>query len=442
VTSSVGGSVTLTHGGNSSTTFSGIIQNGSGAVALTKAGTGSLSLTGANTYTGITTVSAGTLSIGSGSTTGSISNSSNVTNNGTLTFNRSNTYTYSGIISGTGAVTKSGAGTLTLSGTNTYTGATSISEGTLRLGAANAVPNTSNVILGGGTLSTGATTGFNETAGTLLLSVDATIALGTGLHSLNFANSSLESWDGAATLTITGWTGTAGASGTAGKIFAGTGGTGLTPAQLAQINFDGYPDGATLLSTGEVVPFSPSILPVNITWVSATKVQGNVKVSWNSATEAGLKYYEVEHSNNGREFVKLGRVTARNVNGASYDFIHQQPGTGNHYYRLRSEDADGKNTTSQIVKISLGEIKPGIVIYPNVVNTSNRITLQLNALNSGKYQIKLTDMAGRVLMAQLLEHNGNASAQTITLPASLSAGKYLLHIIGNEKSFTESLMKF
>jgi hypothetical protein len=129
------------------------------------------------------------------------------------------------------------------------------------------------------------------------------------------------------------------------------------------------------------------------------------------------------------------------VNGADYAFLHQQPGNGNHYYRLRSEDADGKNTISQIVKVSLGELKPGIVIYPNVINASNRITLQLNGLNSGKYQIKLTDMAGRVLMAHLVEHNGNASAQTITLPATLSAGKYLLHIAGNENSFTESLMK-
>jgi hypothetical protein len=248
-------------------------------------------------------------------------------------------------------------------------------------------------------------------------------------------------WPQAGTVNMTcNWWGNASGLGGAGSsTITGPGPTALITIPGLNSGTDTQP-ATTGFQTNEVCP--PVILPVNITMVSATVVQGNVKVSWNSATEAGLKYYEVEHSNNGREFVKLGRVTARNVNGASYDFIHQQPGTGNHYYRLRSEDADGKNTTSQIVKISLGEIKPGIVIYPNVVNTSNRITLQLNALNSGKYQIKLTDMAGRVLMAQLLEHHGNASAQTITLPASLSAGKYLLHIIGNEKSFTESLMKF
>ena len=62
VTSGAAGAVILTVGGNnSSTAFSGIAQNGSGTVALTKTGTGTLTLSGANTYSGTTTVTAGTL---------------------------------------------------------------------------------------------------------------------------------------------------------------------------------------------------------------------------------------------------------------------------------------------------------------------------------------------------------------------------------------------
>ena len=62
VTSSVAGAVTLIVGNtNDSATFSGVIQNGSGTVALTMAGTGAQTLSGASTYTGTTTVNAGTL---------------------------------------------------------------------------------------------------------------------------------------------------------------------------------------------------------------------------------------------------------------------------------------------------------------------------------------------------------------------------------------------
>ena len=68
VTSSAAGAVTLTVGAtNDSGTFSGVIQNGSGVVALTKAGTGTETLSGANTYTGGTNINAGSLTISNGS---------------------------------------------------------------------------------------------------------------------------------------------------------------------------------------------------------------------------------------------------------------------------------------------------------------------------------------------------------------------------------------
>jgi fibronectin-binding autotransporter adhesin len=135
ITSGAAGTCSIVHSGSATTTFSGVIQNGSGTVGLTKQSTGILTLTGANTNTGTITLSGGTLSVGAGSTSGSIV--ANVTNTAaaTLRFDRSDAYTYSGVISGTIAVTKLGAGTLTFDGNNTSTGITTISAGTLSLGA-------------------------------------------------------------------------------------------------------------------------------------------------------------------------------------------------------------------------------------------------------------------------------------------------------------------
>jgi autotransporter-associated beta strand protein len=121
---------TLTVGGT-------IANDATAGRSLTKAGAGRLTVNGTNTYTGATTVNAGTLQIGNGGTTGSLSASSPITNNATLAFNRSNTITqgtnFASVIAGTGAVTKLGSGTLILNGTNTYAGATTISAGTLEV---------------------------------------------------------------------------------------------------------------------------------------------------------------------------------------------------------------------------------------------------------------------------------------------------------------------
>ncbi len=127
-------------GGSSNNKWS-LAKNGSGTLTLSAANTysgatainaGTLILTGTNTYTGGTTISAGTLQIGNGGASGTIVGS--VTDNGTFAVNRSDTYTFGGVISGGGAFQQLGTGTTILTGANSYTGGTTISAGILQIG--------------------------------------------------------------------------------------------------------------------------------------------------------------------------------------------------------------------------------------------------------------------------------------------------------------------
>ncbi|EDP9352958.1 autotransporter outer membrane beta-barrel domain-containing protein, partial [Salmonella enterica subsp. enterica serovar Havana] len=100
-------------------------NNIGGTGSVVKSGDKTLTLSGANSYTGGTTISGGTLvatnveALGSG----------DVTDNATLELNTGGTF--DNVISGSGQVVKSGDETLTLSGANSYTGGTTISGGTL-----------------------------------------------------------------------------------------------------------------------------------------------------------------------------------------------------------------------------------------------------------------------------------------------------------------------
>lgn len=159
------------------------------------------------------------------------------------------------IATGAGTLTKNGSGTLTLEAANTFTGVTTVSAGRLEYGVANAIA-TGRVVLSGGTYSTGSATGFTDAVGTLTLTDNAGIALGTGSHTLTFANSSGVTWTANMLLAVTGWTGTLGSSGTSGRLFFGNTSSGLTASQLAQVMFliNGSYYSSKMLSTGEVVP--------------------------------------------------------------------------------------------------------------------------------------------------------------------------------------------
>ncbi|EAQ5858063.1 autotransporter outer membrane beta-barrel domain-containing protein [Salmonella enterica] len=97
----------------------------SGSGQVVKSGDETLTLSGANSYTGGTTISGGTLVASNVEALGS----GDITDNATLELNTGGTF--DNAISGSGQVVKSGDETLTLSGTNTYTGGTTISGGTL-----------------------------------------------------------------------------------------------------------------------------------------------------------------------------------------------------------------------------------------------------------------------------------------------------------------------
>lgn len=191
------GSRTLTLGTANSTTFGGVIADGSSGGALIKQGSGSLELTGANTYTGGATINGGTLRLtGAGSIAASKGLTVNTgtfdiagTNNGASISSLDGHGTvnlgaqtlrltgaqgqFDGVIAGTGAVALVG-GAQTLSGNNTYSGGTLVYGGTLSIGSdANLGDAAGALTLNGGTLRS--TVAFATARGVTLQSLGGTL---------------------------------------------------------------------------------------------------------------------------------------------------------------------------------------------------------------------------------------------------------------------------
>jgi autotransporter-associated beta strand protein len=173
----------------------GTVVDGSAAGSLIKTGPGTLTLAGADSYTGTTTVSAGTLSLGNGTTAGGGAiGAGAIVNNAALVLNRpaGDDYTLANTITGTGTLTQSGGDNVTLTAANTFTGNTVVAGGTLTLGNPLALQNsTLNYNNQGGTLGfgtqTAATVGGLTGSQALALPTGLTLTIGTNNAALTYA---------------------------------------------------------------------------------------------------------------------------------------------------------------------------------------------------------------------------------------------------------------
>ena len=212
---------TLIFNRSDSLTIAGAI-GGNGSLVIQGTG-GTLVLSAVNTYTGATTISAGTLQIDGPGQLGSGTYASSITNNGTLHYSGASSQTLSGNISGTGALTHSANSTLTLSGSNSFSGNTTItsgtlhaatanslsataniiinSEGSLLVSTSNAIGNFSNIELAGGTMAFSGN--VTDTLGALTLSANSAIDLGTGSVVVYFSDLVMNGYG----LDIYNWTG-------------------------------------------------------------------------------------------------------------------------------------------------------------------------------------------------------------------------------------------
>ncbi|VVD63744.1 glycine-rich autotransporter protein [Pandoraea communis] len=166
------GGNTLTFGNGTNQSLAASIA---GAGSIVKTGSGTQTLTGQNTFTGAIDVANGTVALAAGGTLSGANNVSlvagttlNITQASapvviaglsgaagatvvlgpqSLTFGGAASSTFNGVISGTGGITKQGTATVTLGGNNTFSGTTSVTAGTLALGASGQVTSSAGLAL-------------------------------------------------------------------------------------------------------------------------------------------------------------------------------------------------------------------------------------------------------------------------------------------------------
>ncbi len=275
-------------GPNANATFTG--QNNSsinlnGKISLSNEGTltvenGNTSLGASATLNGGTAANKGTLVLNDSNLT--LSNATSIANAPNITFNLSDGQNRS--LNGAAAETSiENLGTLTVNGAddavltlgtninNVQAQKIAINGGTLMLSSNDQIENNTAMELAGGTWNTA---GYSEVLGTLTLSANSYLDLGSGSSVINFADSSSQSWSSDDVMIIQNWSGSQSGGGTDQVVF-GNNKQSLSSDQLGKIYFynpaglaPGY-YAAMMLENGEIVP-----IPEPSTWLAGGALLG------------------------------------------------------------------------------------------------------------------------------------------------------------------------
>jgi hypothetical protein len=178
-------------------------------------------------------------------------------------------------------------------------------------------------------------------------------------------------------------------------------------------------------------------LPVSLLHFRGRIAGPSAILTWQTTAETDNLGFEVQRSDDGRAYRKIGFVEAISPEGrisGAYTFTDREfPGMA--YYRLRQLDRNGTGSSSPTILLDRKTgVKTEVSIFPNPAGHDGA-TLQLSGLD-GSVTLSVTDVAGRH-MATLQGDSHQASEAFRRLTAGMEAGFYLVRLQAD--GFTKTL---
>jgi hypothetical protein len=204
-----------------------------------------------------------------------------------------------------------------------------------------------------------------------------------------------------------------------------------TASELIQINgqtkYQGSIDGtivgpkyASSISLASPLGFTVGILPVKLLSFSVRQVNNGVALKWKTAQEINTSRFNIERSNNGKDWHSIAFVNPMG-NNSSYSFTDRMPADGDNFYRLKTIDLDGAAEFSTVQKIRAAT-RSGIIIGPNPV--VDHLTIHWSRPQAS-LRVQLINENGQVVTDEV------ASDQTTSFRlqrSKLKSGTYFLKL--------------
>jgi choice-of-anchor B domain-containing protein len=185
--------------------------------------------------------------------------------------------------------------------------------------------------------------------------------------------------------------------------------------------------------------FSP--LPVELISFNALALENHNLLTWTTGSEVNNDRFEIERSDNGSSFTKIGVVNGAGNSTTTLVYQYEDPEIeqGTIYYRLRQVDFDGVNSLSDVVALKREQHSTHFVItYPNPV--SDILSITFTQKNDHATLAEIFDIYGKKMMEKTIP-SGIITENVDLKHLSLSPGLYQVRITDRSNNYHAKFLK-
>ncbi|MEP7258380.1 MAG: metallophosphoesterase [Flavitalea sp.] len=209
----------------------------------------------------------------------------------------------------------------------------------------------------------------------------------------------------------------------------------ITPSTAGTTQYS-VTDPLTCLTDAFTVTAS-SALPVSLLNYNVRMANDKAILSWTSASEVNNKYFTVERSANGQDFILIGKINGslNSEKENNYSFVDEHPFTGINYYRLSQVDVDGQRKYIGMKTVSYNG---GKEFNAKTLSSGNqRLVLQISSPVETVCRVHIYSILGNELKNELVALTPGSTNKEI----NLTSGAYVWKVANdNGKNITQKII--
>lgn len=185
-----------------------------------------------------------------------------------------------------------------------------------------------------------------------------------------------------------------------------------------------------------------NVLPLQLLQFSGTYVDGTVLLHWTTADEKAFDRFEVQRSDDGAPYKRVGEVQGRGTfSNTQYRFQDNVQGVAatRLHYRLKLIDNDGSFSYSPVVKLQPDrDALTGSKAYPNPAVNSD-VSITFYAAVDAPINIVVSDLSGRMVLQQTGSAIRGYNVVTVQGFSKLSPGTYMIRLRGADNRISHKV---